>query len=1081
MLVRWLCMLCGVFLAISVGAQAELPGQFSDELEIDHYDCALTLQPAATLTDTSSVRVLLEATSPTDAIVVTLNKHLLAISAGKGAALTPLAQVAAGVIPGHPYHLTIMRRGATLGLMHEQTVLCRATVPHAHGKLAAVTAQSNWRIDASTIQREAPVLFADDFTRTADDDVRNQRWTTASGTWMLQSVWDSYIFSKDRKFNYVDSAQNPFSWIGIGAPGLCTVSDTSAPTWEDYTFNVAVQPSEGTTAGIMFNMADVKNGLLVRWSSAHDRGPLGNRLTLSRVTDGVARQLAVSPGGFVAGQWYELTAESNLDGVRVLLDGRERLAQKNLMPWRGGVGLYTAGAAGTVFNDVTVYGHTINGDLQQEAKQTHLADKFVTDENGMQQWASANDAWVSDGATPAWRWYNEDLYGTHAWAHITIQRQQGDGTTTLILNGDGASHTSGYRAVAHFTETPAATTYTLYDGEVKLAEKTGDALDHFTDYDLRFWRIGSQLKLEVDDAVVVAAPCRAARATLRPAYGLDGAVTQSNITALTDNRYNYTFADEPSAWRAVGDWAPSIRWPCQPEWSFLSGWSQGEAILWHKQVFSGDQTLSYFAGVKMEYPRDQQSYHKRFPGFFGATICGDGQDPHSGYCGIFGAADETGTPYHRAQLLRNGVVVVSLPIDPPTDWNDNHHNWFDIRLEKHGARITFTVVINHQTTTVPYTDAHPLSSGRMAIWTSNNGISLARACLDFAQLPVTPPPDPQVLIDHPWYPEWQNLHQPITLTFYDSWATSGQPVTLSVKPRAVPAGDEKAAVLHGNELVGFPGHPGAVLHGNQLVVTPAHTGAHWYEVTGGDGATHSAGFHFSLPVFDASLKRDDSHALVLYRFDEGSGQVVHDQSKIAPALDLHLPAKATAAHWLPGQGLALDGTGSLTSSTTTEKLMKLADKRACTLEFWMSMDTLYASQDARFNTCYACWGTTGGWGSVNFSVGSYYTFFFADSHAYTHHDFMDQSVDGARTSLHHFAFTWDGFTTTMYVDGEFQGRLYLPWGQESWNATDAVLALGNNLLNAQPFIGAYYLFAIHDRCFNNDEIRHNYLAGPAAQ
>jgi hypothetical protein len=83
-------------------------------------------------------------------------------------------------------------------------------------------------------------------------------------------------------------------------------------------------------------------------------------------------------------------------------------------------------------------------------------------------------------------------------------------------------------------------------------------------------------------------------------------------------------------------------------------------------------------------------------------------------------------------------------------------------------------------------------------------------------------------------------------------------------------------------------------------------------------------------------------------------------------------------------------------------------------------------------------------------------------------------------SLHHIVFTWDGFATNVYVDAKFQGKLFLPWGSNAWKAEGAALILGNNARHVEPFIGTYYLVAIHDRCFSSEDIRHNFLAGPSA-
>ena len=127
---------------------------------------------------------------------------------------------------------------------------------------------------------------------------------------------------------------------------------------------------------------------------------------------------------------------------------------------------------------------------------------------------------------------------------------------------------------------------------------------------------------------------------------------------------DYTFAEEPADRWAVSTWMPSVRWACTPTWSFLGGWSRGDAVLWHKENFSGDQSLDAYMGEMMEFPRERDDYFDtRYQGYFAVTICGDGLDPRSGYYGIYGAPDTDGTPHKRIVLMRNGVEVGSAPVN----------------------------------------------------------------------------------------------------------------------------------------------------------------------------------------------------------------------------------------------------------------------------------------------------------------------------------------------------------------------------------------------------------------------------------
>ncbi len=128
--------------------------------------------------------------------------------------------------------------------------------------------------------------------------------------------------------------------------------------------------------------------------------------------------------------------------------------------------------------------------------------------------------------------------------------------------------------------------------------------------------------------------------------------------------------------------------------------------------------------------------------------------------------------------------------------------------------------------------------------------------------------------------------------------------------RSVPAGDHTALTVADRQVTFTPQQPEII--GIRFV--PAM------------GENRSAAFNLALPAFDPAVKRDDSHALLLYRFAEGQGKVVHDGSTIAPPLDLTIPAGANV-HWLPGRGLAQHGQTIIRSTAPAAKLMALAGAR----------------------------------------------------------------------------------------------------------------------------------------------------------
>ena len=416
-MVQWMriALLVGI-LGLAVVLPAEpLAGSFSDELDADLYDCTLVLHPAAQLAENNAVNLTLEAGQKKDALHLTITKRL-DIEATVNGHVTHLAPVGSLVQPGTAYHLIVMRRGNWLGLLHDQTFLFRGEVPRASGNQAVETAGSGWTVDDPHIQRLEPVRFADDFMRKADEP---GAWSMQRGQWALQSAWDNDPKGNNDRFANAAFSQNPFAWAGRNPQGsaLCTVG---RPYWEDYTVTTALQPGADGAAGLMVNMPDATNGYLVRWSPANDHGAQGDRLALLRVDDGNTTVIAENRGGYIPGLWYKLTVVSTLDDLQVLVDGRPRLAIKNPWPCRGGIGLYTEGANGAIFNDVVVNGRRVKTEQIAENQLARVKQRFQDDPNGMQSWAMRQD-WLRFSETvPDQLKFRSDVFGDH-WVTLTVR------------------------------------------------------------------------------------------------------------------------------------------------------------------------------------------------------------------------------------------------------------------------------------------------------------------------------------------------------------------------------------------------------------------------------------------------------------------------------------------------------------------------------------------------------------------------------------------------------------------------------------------------------------------------------------
>lgn len=170
------------------------------------------------------------------------------------------------------------------------------------------------------------------------------------------------------------------------------------------------------------------------------------------------------------------------------------------------------------------------------------------------------------------------------------------------------------------------------------------------------------------------------------------------------------------------------------------------------------------------------------------------------------------------------------------------------------------------------------------------------------------------------------------------------------------------------------------------------------------------------------------------------------------------------------------GVKAFSSSISADKLLALGNTKAAMLECWASADTLFSNFGR--TSCFFSWEPL----QPGVNLPQPYLGFCSVQ------DYLQLATGGApfanltpgsMTSLHHVAVTWDGTTTTSYIDGVKIAESALPWHPEQWT-TGAKLYVGNQQHNPRPLIGQLYLLAIHDRCFNADEVLRHAKAGLAA-
>lgn len=1034
------------------------PGAFSDDLGTALYDCQLTLKSAPTLSLTSTVSLALEWSDAKNYTRVVLARDAITIDSVHAGNTTRITSIPSGVIAGKNHYLTVFRRNDKLGIYDGQNLLFLGAVPRLAGLSAGVTAGAGWTVVESRIQRLEPVVFADDFMR---GEKEIGPWTRQYGKWTLQSAWDRIPHGNNNRYQNSVYAQNPFAWIGndpYGGAALCTVGE---PFWEDYTVTAAVCPSENGAVGIQVNMPNGMDGVRVRWSPGNDRGERGNRLMLYHIRQGKATLLASDEGGYIPGQWYKLSVSANFEGVRVAIDGRERLKTDKPGFLRGAVGLYTEGKNGAIFDDVTIYGHSLQADILLENRQSRIKQRFHDDPNGMQKWSTSRNDWQVFPDAPGFRMHQWDIYGDQ-WMTLTVKPTKlPTGELTMILQGDGKSPQSGYRAIFKAGTTTGTMRCLLYRDDTLLVEEPTVDLPIGKEHQIYFWHIGQRLWAEVDGEMVAEALDATPLTTMRPAYAADGCFALAHdASVMGKNIFDYSFAEAPVDWIQVGTWMPSIRWSCSPNWSFLAGWSRGDAILWHKQRFSGDQSLQAFMGLKMEYPGQREVEQRRLRDLC-ITICGNGSDPRTGYTGVFAASEpEVGkNENRRITLMRNGVVVASAP-GPRFEEYEAHQRWFQLELRKHGNTVQFYV---DNKPTLRYVDPEPISEGVPAVWTTDNGICLARVRMHSSSTP-TPRADVPVVLDNPLCPEWADLGSPLTISFANTWSMRGEKVQLMVTPRSVPEGEDGQITVE--DL--------------RMTIVPKRTGDHWYQVQAVDeDGNRSPAYNISLPVYNPGLKRDDSRAIVLYRFTEGTGNVVLDKSTVAPAANITIP-KGANTRWIPNQGLFVHGTTPLTTAHGVNKLMALAKQKAFTIELWVSTSTIAPPTETSGSML--SWEL--GQNKQNFAVGqTWYDFCFAANGVGQYRGGEGEGFmasDTARPWLQHFVITSDGKSVRIYANGEKKrDGACQSLNLTKWNPS-AVLVLGNNSYGGASYIGTYYLVAIHDRCLTDADVLRHFKAGPSA-
>jgi hypothetical protein len=462
------------------------------------------------------------------------------------------------------------------------------------------------------------------------------------------------------------------------------------------------------------------------------------------------RVLAQARGGFTSGTPLRLLVDLARGDLCVAEVGAGLVLRLPKCPLStDGLALLCEGDGEFRFEDLV-----LDGPDERDWEKPVKTAIFVKD-HYMLDWAAAEGQWVPDVAAGAavhrW-WHKGDFFGAAELDLPLGAARQAEGLGVFLLarenrpdsgcavrvrpqRGRGAdgrlSATVSWRgrrlAVKDFEPGPGATALTLH-------------LD------------GSFVWLECGDAepVFLQLPNLEPRGT---GVGLELVDPRwlEEVTVRRDHVVDDQFEEVATRWRSIGRWEVSNKFHCDPRWAYMVGESDGLAALWHLDSFPGDLTLEFYAGMRYRAQFDFMPYYPR-PGDINAAIASSGDSVWDGYTAVVSGWESTWT-----RLLREGRIVAETdqPLVPSIRRTyhrpqELHRRWFYVKLRRVGPRLELYF---ENRKVLSWEDGDPLGNGRLALWTVDNSILVARTKISYSRrepfLPVplagpspAPPPQP---------------------------------------------------------------------------------------------------------------------------------------------------------------------------------------------------------------------------------------------------------------------------------------------------------------------------------------------------
>jgi len=493
--------------------------------------------------------------------------------------------------------------------------------------------------------------------------------------------------------------------------------------WTDYTVATDLLPPVRGAAGLVIHYQDEANYYLLRLEP--------RRVVLSAVVEGRGSELAEAPCAVALGRVHRLALSWRRGLLTGWLDGAKVLEHPHQALACGRAGLYVEGSAGAAFDNLEV-------SFPRQPTPIFTTHEVFAAERSMGSWAARQSDWGETeekvgGASRRFAWHRGDFYsdvelllrpasfppGGRLWLALAADRGANSGYLAAISRSAKAIEVELLRAAR-----PAA--------GARLAQARQPAR-------VSIERVGAAVLVHVDGKVALSFYDRQPLGGSRIGWAAEKAkVPVGEVEIFSPTVFVYSFNRAPVDWRAAaGDWKVTNRWACDPRWSFFAGTRQGDPLvaLWNKRRFAGpDITLEFAAGIRHDPDRGGSDYH--YASDINAVICGDGRDLRNGYNFVFGGWDN-----RASKILRNGAPIAqTTKFRFPRDYSQ-HRKWFYFKVQKRGSRLRFFV---DNKLALEANDPQPLAGDRVALWSWNNDIMVARVRVStrgFAscELPVGPP------------------------------------------------------------------------------------------------------------------------------------------------------------------------------------------------------------------------------------------------------------------------------------------------------------------------------------------------------